>query len=133
MLVAVGRSYNATVLKGRITETRKPDEKGDYTMKKKINKIMAVFAVTTMVLGTGIISYADVPSHTCNYSLVECKDQGIKTAGTHQYIAKVDKGQEIMGTCTVTYHAFLDINRCGCGAQKTSPHGFTIHSSCGQH
>ena len=74
MLAAVGRSYNATVLKGRITETRKPDEKGDYTMKKKINKIIAVFAVTTMVLGTGIISYADVPSHTCNYSLVECKD-----------------------------------------------------------
>ena len=102
-------------------------------MKKKINKIIAVFAVTTMVLGTGIISYADVPSHTCNYSLVECKDQGIKTAGTHQYIVKVDKGQEIMGTCTVTYHAFLDINRCGCVAQKTSPHGFTIHSSCGQH
>lgn len=40
MLAAVGRSYNATVLKGRIIETRKPDEKGDYTMKKRLTKLL---------------------------------------------------------------------------------------------
>lgn len=102
-------------------------------MSKKIKRFIAVIAIATMILGTGVVSNASVDEHECSYSLVECKDQGITTVATHQYVTKIENGKEIMAICTVSYHAFLDIYRCGCGAQKTSPHGFSIHSSCGQH
>ena len=61
MLAAVGRSYNATVLKGRITETRKPDEKGEHTMRKKILKIMSVLALSMMITGGSLTAFAAEP------------------------------------------------------------------------
>lgn len=49
MLAAVGRSCNATVLKGRITETRKPDEKGEHTMRKVTKKLAPIVMAAAMM------------------------------------------------------------------------------------
>ena len=90
MLAAVGRSYNATVLKGRITETRKPDEKGEHTMRKKILKIMSVLALSMMITGGSLTAFAaEPPVHTCAFSYDHTENNNPYNAGLNNLLKSV--------------------------------------------
>ena len=120
MLAAVGRSYNATVLKGRITETRKPDEKGEHTMRKKILRIMSVLALSMMITGGSLTAFAaEPPVHTCAFSYDHTENYGRITTGSHTITVAIGQTE----TCYILQDRSAYIYKSACG--KTERHYFS--------
>lgn len=123
MLAAVGRSYNATVLKGRITETRKPDEKGDYTMRKVTQKLAPIVMAAAMMFAVALPANAET---VCPPHVQGSTDRTVisaSNAGTHQHPWVKDSNGNVTQykTCTITVYNYKYETKCKiCGTVLNS-------------